>query len=105
LRLAPTLHSEAHVGYKNELGCPTLTRRVRIPPETQSFALNCRDSDWPAFCFYIVMTHWVDRVLPYFATVMNFMWSGTLLMEILSRRETVGSKFCAFIADYLIGAS
>lgn len=51
------------------------------------------------------MTHWVDRAFPYFATAMNFLWSGILLMEILSRRETVvGSKFCALIAGYLNGA-
>jgi hypothetical protein len=50
------------------------------------------------------MTHWVDRAFPYFATAMNFLWSGILLMEILSRRETVvGSKFCALIASYLNG--
>jgi len=51
------------------------------------------------------MTDWVDRAFPYFATAMNFLWSGLLLMEILSRRETaVGNKFCALVAGYLSGA-
>jgi hypothetical protein len=50
------------------------------------------------------MAHWVDRVFPYFATLMNFLWSATLFMEMWSQKERVGSKFCALIARVLNGA-